>query len=314
MEGVSEKMAKVRHILDLSSEERKQFVNSFDIFMTDCDGVLWNFLSPIPGTGPAINDLEANGKRVVLVSNGSIRPDSSYEAKMKEIGATFRNENLVHPVRPIIQYLKKTNFSGLIYMVGTTLTKKLIRDAGYEVIDGPNGLVEENIVKLVLTVNDEKPVKCVIYEVDMNFNYGQFLRSELYLRQPDCQLIIGATDHVVGITGDFAVPGPGPFVKAIINALPEGKKPVVLGKPGFEMTEILNEQFEVKNPKRVLFTGDSFETDIRFSKVGGYQSLLVLSGGITREKMLANTDPEAIPDYYAVSLADLSTLLHSIQP
>ncbi|GAB0094296.1 4-nitrophenylphosphatase [Sergentomyia squamirostris] len=270
--------------------------------------------SPIPGTGPAINDLEANGKRVVLVSNSSMRPDSSYEEKMKNIGATFRNENLVHPVRSILRYLKKTKFSGLIYMVGTTITKNYVRDAGYEVLDGPNGRVEENFVKLVLEANDKQPVKCVIYEIDMNFSYSKFLRSELYLRDPDCQLLIGATDKFPAISGDLSFAGPGILGQALIDSLPEGKKPVILGKPGFELAELLNEQFEVKNPKRVLFVGDSFETDIRMGKMGGYQSLLVLSGGITRETMLANKDPEAIPDYYADSLADFSTLLRSIQP
>ncbi|GAB0094299.1 4-nitrophenylphosphatase [Sergentomyia squamirostris] len=314
MEGVSEKMAKVRHILDLSSEERKQFANSFDVFMTDCDGVLWNVLSPIPGTGDALNDLEANGKKVILVSNNSMRPDSNYEERVTKIGATFRRENLVHPIHSIIRYLKKTKFTGLIYMIGMSLTKNLVREAGYEVIDGPLGLVDESFLNLAQSVNDKLPVKCVIYEADMNFSFAQFMRSELYLRQPDCQLIVGATDRILGITGEFSIPGPGPFVQAIIDSLPVGKKPIVLGKPGFELTELLKEQFEIKNPKRVLFVGDMFGTDIKIGGVGGYQSLLVLSGGTTREKMLANKDPEAIPDYYADSVADLSTLLRSLQP
>ncbi|XP_055711901.1 uncharacterized protein LOC129806986 [Phlebotomus papatasi] len=310
-EKVRDKLRQVKHILDLSNEEKLLFCKSFDTIMTDCDGVLWSALREIPGIGASINALEASGKRVIYVSNNSTRPAKEYEAKILKMGAKFRYENLVHPMLSIIYYLKKVNFQGLIYVIGTTHTKKLIREAGFKVLDGPNGEVEEDYMKLFRTVHDCEPVKLVIFDNDLNFNYAKFMRADLYLQNPECKLIIGANDFRLPLTQDLDLPGPGPFVDALMASLPPGKKPIVLGKPGEALGEVLKEQFEIKDPKRVLFVGDMITTDIKFSCNVGFQSLLVLSGGTSRDKMLASEDNSAIPDFYADSLADLSTIICS---
>lgn len=277
-------------------------------------GVLWNLFSPIPGIGDALKDLEASGKEIVYVSNNSFRPDSSYKAKITKLGYKFKQENLVHPVHSIVRYFKKINFQGLCYVIGATEITSFLRNAGVKVLDGPNELVEEDLVKLYKRVADKEPVKFVFLEVDFNFGYSKYLRAELYLRDPECQLIIGATDQRLPITPDFDLPGPGYFVDALVAALPPEKKPIILGKPGETLGDILKEQFQVKDPKRVLFVGDMISTDIQFAHNVGFQSLLVLSGGTSREKMLASEDGSAIPDFYANSLADLSTLISSIPP
>ncbi|XP_059617941.1 uncharacterized protein LOC132262631 [Phlebotomus argentipes] len=312
--SIGEKMSQVKPLLKLSSDERKQFLDSFDIMMADCDGVLWNLFSPIPGTGETLNTLDALGKKIIYMSNNSIRTEKNYEDKVTKIGFKFERENLVHPIAAIIRYLKKINFQGLIYMIGTTYTKTLVREAGFRVIDGPNVFVEENFTNLVKNVKDGEPVKFVIMDVDFNFGYPKYLRAELYLRHPECQLIVAATDHRLPVTDNFNLPGPGYFVDALVACLPPGKKPIVLGKPGKKLGEVLRDQFDIKDPKRVLFVGDMINPDIKFARNVGYQSLLVLSGGTSPEEMLANTDESAIPDFCADSLADLSTLIKNAAP
>ncbi|XP_049312390.1 chronophin-like isoform X2 [Bactrocera dorsalis] len=77
---------KVPHILKLSAEEQKEFVNSFDVVMCDCDGVMWMATSPLPRTGEAANALKDDGKRVYFVSNNSERPEEEYVNKFTRIG------------------------------------------------------------------------------------------------------------------------------------------------------------------------------------------------------------------------------------
>ena len=79
-------MQKARHILDLNAEERTNFINSFDIVLSDCDGVVWLVSGAIPRTGEAINLLKAAGKTVKFVSNNSERSDEEYLKKFKTIG------------------------------------------------------------------------------------------------------------------------------------------------------------------------------------------------------------------------------------
>ncbi|GAB0094301.1 4-nitrophenylphosphatase [Sergentomyia squamirostris] len=305
-------MNKVPHILELTEEESFRFLNSFDIIMSDCDGVLWCALCDLPGVGDAINALELSGKKIVFVSNNSTRPMMEYERKFKKLGVELKYENLVHPMLSIIYYLKKMNYQGLSYVIGTTHSKNLLREAGFKVLDGPNGEVDENYAKLFRTIHDCEPVNLVIFDCDLNFNYAKFLRGYLYLQARDCQLIISANDASVPLTHDFHIPGPKPFMDAMLQALPPGKKPIVLGKPGEALGDILKEQYKVQDPKRVLFVGDMLSTDIKFAKMAGFQSLLVLTGGTSRETMLANKDDSLIPDLYADSFADLYRIIRKI--
>uniref|UniRef100_A0A1L8DZF4 Putative pyridoxal phosphate phosphatase n=1 Tax=Nyssomyia neivai TaxID=330878 RepID=A0A1L8DZF4_9DIPT len=310
----AKEMHKVKNLLDLSDEEKRKFLNSFDIMMTDCDGVLWNLFEPIPGTGEALNDIEGFGKKLIYVSNNSVRPDSSYEKKIKDIGATYKPENLVHPIHTIIYYLKKINCQSLIYFIGTSFTTDLLRQAGFNVICGPNDKVEEDFHKLVTLVQDNEPVKYVIMDVDMNFSYPQFLRAELYLRDPECQLILGATDYRLPMYAGFDLSGPGYFMDALRAVMPPGKEPLILGKPGTGLGDILKEKYGVSDPQRVLFVGDMPHPDIKLAYNNGFRSLLVLSGGTSREQMLSNEDSTVIPDFYADSITALSTLIRNLPP
>uniref|UniRef100_A0A1B0C9C4 Putative pyridoxal phosphate phosphatase n=2 Tax=Lutzomyia longipalpis TaxID=7200 RepID=A0A1B0C9C4_LUTLO len=305
-------MSQVRNILDLSMDEKRNFLNSFDFMMTDCDGVLWNLIDPIPGTGAALRDVEAAGKRVIYVSNNSVCPDSVYERKIKSIGATYRQEDLVHPIHTIIYYLKKIKCRDLIYFIGSDHTKNILSSAGFNVICGPTEKFDADFRKLVAAVKDNQPVKYVIWDVDLNYSYPQFLRAELYLRDPKCQLILGATDYRVPIVSGFDLPGPGYLMDALEAALPPGKKPIILGKPGIELGEILMEKYAISDPQRVLFVGDMLHPDIKLATNNGFQSLLVLTGATTRKQMLSSEDSTVIPDFYADSIAAISKLIQSL--
>uniref|UniRef100_A0A7G3AXI2 Putative pyridoxal phosphate phosphatase n=1 Tax=Lutzomyia longipalpis TaxID=7200 RepID=A0A7G3AXI2_LUTLO len=288
------------------------FMNSFDTVMTDCDGVIWFGLGEVPGVGAALNALEECGKRVVYVSNNSTRPTKDYKKKIEKLGAKFQEENLVHPMVAIIDYLNKTNFKGLIYSFATECANNRLREAGYEVLDGPVGKVEENHEKILKSVNDGAPVRLVIAESDLNFNLAKFWRADIYLKHPECDLIVGAYDRRIPVTQDFDIPGQAPIINCLVGSLPAGKRPIILGKPGVDLGEILMSRYNIKDHKRVLFVGDLICTDIKFASNVGFQSLLVLSGGITRERMLANKDTTAIPNYYADSISDFTTLIRSL--
>ncbi|XP_039958629.1 glycerol-3-phosphate phosphatase-like isoform X2 [Bactrocera tryoni] len=100
---------KVPHILKLSAEEQREFVNSFDVVMCDCDGVMWMIAAPLPRTGEAVNALKDDGKRVYFVSNNSERPEEEYVNKFTSIGVKdfqadvkegFRLSNLTKITEP----------------------------------------------------------------------------------------------------------------------------------------------------------------------------------------------------------------------
>uniref|UniRef100_A0A1L8DZA8 Putative pyridoxal phosphate phosphatase n=1 Tax=Nyssomyia neivai TaxID=330878 RepID=A0A1L8DZA8_9DIPT len=309
----SKGMHQVRNLLDFSKDEKQTFLDSFDVMMTDCDGVIWNLLGSIPDTGKALNDVEAAGKKVIYVSNNSVRSDAQYEMKINEIGATYRKENIVHPILSTIWYLKKINFQGLIYFVGTTVAKDRLLAEGFNIVDGPYGAIKEELGELVKAAKDNLPVKCVIVDFDFFYSYPQMLRAELYLRDPECQFIVGCCiEPRFPIMPGFELIGPSFFYKALAETLAPEKKPIIFGKPGEDLGKMLKEKYGVVDPKRVLFVGDLPNSDVKFAKSCGFQSLLVLTGGTSREEMLRYEDNDVVPDFYADSITALSTLIHSL--
>uniref|UniRef100_A0A1L8DZM7 Putative phosphoglycolate/pyridoxal phosphate phosphatase family n=1 Tax=Nyssomyia neivai TaxID=330878 RepID=A0A1L8DZM7_9DIPT len=303
-------MHRVKYLLDLNDEEKKNFLDSFDIMMTDCDGVIWDIFSPIPDTGKALNDVESIGKRVVYVSNNSIRPDSGYETRISGIGAHYRQENIVHPIHSIIHYLRMNKFQGLAYYVGTNHTKNLLIEAGFNIVDGPNGKIDENFGTLTKIVTDGLPVKFVIVDFHFTYTFPQLLRAQIYLRDPECQLIIGVTEKRLPLAKDINLIGPSYFTEALKATMSPEKKPIILGKPGAALGDVVKNKYGVKDPKRVLFVGDLPYSDIIFAKMCGFQSLLVLTGGTSKEDMQNFEDSNIIPDFYTDSIADLSKIIH----
>jgi len=124
---------------------------------------------------------------------------------------------------------------------------------------------------------------------------------------PECMLIEGATDRLLPVAKEVSIVGPGAFASILVEA--SGKQPITLGKPGRELGDLLVEHYQIVQPSRVLMIGDMLAQDVSFGRQCGFQTLLVLSGGCSKEELLAETDPQRIPDYYADSVADVAQML-----
>jgi 4-nitrophenyl phosphatase len=67
------------------------------------------------------------------------------------------------------------------------------------------------------------------------------------------------------------------------------------------MMDVIVESYDLDRSRTVM-VGDRLNTDIMFGKMGGLQSLLVLTGVTSEETAIAS---ETQPDYYLDSLSDL---------
>ncbi|XP_055585599.1 uncharacterized protein LOC129738419 [Uranotaenia lowii] len=298
----------IRHILQLSPIERKQFLDSFDYVMFDCDGVLWTVFESIRGVQHALDALRCAGKTLRYITNNSVRPFASYATQFRSLGIDLRPEDIVHPALSIVRYLKRSHFQGLIYCLATENFKNVLLQAGFDLIDGPTEPMEESFRKIIATVNDKAPVGAVIIDVDFNMNYPKLMRAEFYLkRDPNCLLLAGATDRALHVRPGMNVIGPGDFLDILESAT--GRSAIILGKPGPQLAEQVISIYGIEDPRRVLFVGDMLRQDIAFGARCGFQRMLVLSGGATVEQMLAEGDQECVPDYYADSVADFAKLI-----
>uniref|UniRef100_A0A0A1WFS7 Pyridoxal phosphate phosphatase n=1 Tax=Zeugodacus cucurbitae TaxID=28588 RepID=A0A0A1WFS7_ZEUCU len=300
-----------KHILKLSVNDKREFLNSFDRIFSDVDGVVWTVNEYIPQAAEGFKALADAGKKYSFVTNNGVRSESEYAQRFKEIGIEFNANEFVYPAKSVVQYLNSINFKGLIYVMATDNFKKSLRGAGYEYIFGPLKIIKETYSDLANHIFSNEPVRAVILDVDFNMSSLNLIRAHLFLRHPDCILILGASDKLLPFAKGVDIIGPSSFAKIIAES--SKKRLITLGKPGKDLAELLVKNFCIKDRKRVLMIGDMLEQDIGFGTQCGFQTLLMLSGGCNLEKMLAETNTVNIPDYYADSMGDFIELLKDLK-
>lgn len=127
-------MGKAKHILELSREEKRSFLDSFDLVVSDCDGVIWEFTGPLAGAKEGLEALQKTGnKKWAFASNNSFSTRAVYEDKFRNLGVPFDyTKDLMHPAEATANYLRKQNISGVIYVMASPSFKQVLESAGFE--------------------------------------------------------------------------------------------------------------------------------------------------------------------------------------
>ncbi|KAJ3657399.1 hypothetical protein Zmor_009206 [Zophobas morio] len=300
----------MRDLTTLNVQELEAFFNSFDTVLSDIDGVLWNVLHSIPGATDAISSLKKINKRVILVTNNTIRTTSTLYKELKDAGFDIEENSLVTPALAMVSYLRKHNITDKkIYVIGMTPLKDLLRQAGFEIVDIPAGRIEESIQTLVaLTTVDDEDVGVVIADADVNRNYVKLQKAVTFLQRKDVVFLSGATDEKLSLGKGYILLGPGYFLKILEDMT--GRKAVALAKPSANLNDYVVDEFKIKDLSRVLFVGDSIAEDMGFAASCGYKKLLVLSGLAKKSALEKWEFPEEYkPDFYVDSLKSVHDLI-----
>lgn len=99
-------------------------------------GTVWQLVGKIDGVGEALQRLQRRGKKIVYVTNNSLRSDDEYRSKFQQSGITARVEDVMHPALATVHFLQREAFKGLVYTIGSPVFRQTIADAGFQTIDG----------------------------------------------------------------------------------------------------------------------------------------------------------------------------------
>jgi len=307
-----------REVAQMSDDEVKKWVNSFDTVMTDCDGVLWVGGEAVPGSPDVIQRFRALGKKVFYVTNNSTKHRKEYKIKFDKLGFGGEMDEIIGTAYLAAAYLEDIGFdkSKSVYVVGSTGITQELDDIGVKHNDVG---VEERMVlesagkDFVLKKSDLDDHGAVILGFTHQFSYSHLMVCTELLARPQCLFIAPDSDNIIPVkdtNGQRAlVPGTGAFVAAVETAA--CRKPTILGKPSKYMFEIIKHRHPGVDPKRTLMIGDRANTDILLGKNCGLQTLLVGTGCHSLEdtrKWELSEDAEErrlVADYYSDKLGDL---------
>lgn len=285
------------------------FLDKYDTFMLDCDGVLWrsDHITPVPGISGAVEKLQRLKKRVLFVTNNSIESRMTLQQKFRKYGFDSPLENIFGNGYVAALFLKDIlKIDRKVYLVGGSGLKWELDQVGVESsgfgsdTDKPSCVEQE-----LLRFRFEDNIKAVLVGFDEYVSYNKIFKASSYICDPSCHFI-ATNDVEKGINiGDGRAKRRMPLAGMIVNAIADtaNREPMVVGKPSRIMFDcVLGRHCDI-DLTRTVFVGDRLRTDMKFSKSVGIDSALVLTG--VSEIGDIGENPELAPNYVMNSLADI---------
>lgn len=118
------------NIEDLSKEEFKEWLNSFDTVLCDCDGVLWVYNDVLENSPEVVNTFIDLKKQVFLVTNNSTKTREEFLQKAVNMNYNVKPDNVLSTAYLVAQYLKQLEFNKKVFIVGSSGIAKELEAVG----------------------------------------------------------------------------------------------------------------------------------------------------------------------------------------
>ncbi|TLS28664.1 hypothetical protein PpBr36_00444 [Pyricularia pennisetigena] len=286
-----------------------EFLDKFDTFLLDCDGVLWSGDNVFEGVPETIAMLRAKNKRTVFVTNNSTKSRPEYQKKLASKGIECDVDDIFGSAYSAAIYisriLKPEAPRNKVFVVGERGIEDELRSEGVPFIGGTDpayrrdmtdadwkGLADGSVL--------DPDVGVVLAGLDFHINYLKIAYAYQYLRR-GAAFIASNTDSTLPMSGNF-FPGAGSTMIPIANMI--GRQPLALGKPSQAMMDAVEGKFKLDR-SRTCMIGDRLDTDIKFGIEGKLGGTLAVQTGVNKKEDWEKEDAVARPAFYVDKLSDL---------
>ncbi len=261
-------------------------VDSYDGFLFDAYGVLYDGKGLIEPCVDAWRMLRDKGKKTWILTNGSSRTLFDSAAMYRRLGLSIEPSDIINSASLLQAYFVEKNLIGsAVAVLGTRASSQYVEESGGTPVDplqtdDYSVVVVANQTDFPLLDSLEEVLSTVITRIETN------QPIHLILTNPD--LIYPHATRRFGITaGSLAL-----LLEAALVARlgPDAPKFEKLGKP---YPRIFEEAIKRAGTRRLLMVGDQLETDIRGAQSVGMDSVLVGTGMIRTDVWQPlKTDPK----------------------
>ncbi|GAW11226.1 hypothetical protein ANO14919_005680 [Xylariales sp. No.14919] len=286
-----------------------EFLDRFDVFLFDCDGVLWSGDHLFEGTVGTLELLRSKGKRVVFVTNNSTKSRQDYQKKLTSMGIPSELEEIFASAYSsaiyISRILKLPEPRNKVFVLGESGIEQELRTENVPFIGGTDPSLRRDITPADFAgLADgsmlDPDVGIVLAGLDFHVNYLKLAMAFQYLRRGAVFLATNL-DSTLPMSQAF-FPGAGSISIPLTNMI--GQKPTALGKPSQAMMDAIEGKFRLDRA-RTCMVGDRLDTDIQFGIQGGLGGTLAVLTGVSKKEHWEAEDAAFVPAYYVDKLADL---------
>ncbi|KAI1617962.1 4-nitrophenyl phosphatase [Exophiala viscosa] len=291
-----------------------EFIAKYDVFLFDCDGVLWSGDHLFPGVPETLDLLRSQKKRIVFVTNNSTKSRQDYRKKLESMGIPATVEEVfgssysasIYISRILPQSHPEVKKRNKVFVVGEAGIETELDSEGIPHIGGTDPKYRREVTPedyKLLAKGDpsvlDPDVGVVLFGLDFHFNYLKMCYAYHYIQRGAVFLATNMDSTLPSAGALF--PGAGSISAPLVKML-GGKEPMSFGKPNQAMMDAIEGKFQFDRAKACM-VGDRANTDIKFGlegKLGG--TLAVLTGVSTKEEFL---EGDTRPAFYVDKLSDL---------
>lgn len=251
-------------------------------FLLDMDGVIYRGSKLIPGAKSFIRRLHETDTRFLFLTNNSQRTRRDVAMKLCRMGIEATERDIFTCSMATARFVAQQKPGGSAYVIGEGGLLNALHLNGYSV-------VEENPDYVIVGEGRTMTFEMIEKAVRLVDGGARLIATNL---DPNCPTEAGIR------------PGCGAIAAMIESAT--GKKAFSVGKPSPVMMRAARKQLGLTSEETVM-VGDTMETDILGGVSLSYRTILVMSGGTSREDL---QDFAYSPDLILDSVADIPETLN----
>lgn len=229
-------------------------------YLLDMDGVIYRGAAPIPGAIEFVNHLRASETPFMFITNNSQRTARDVATKLRRLGFKVDESHIFTCAMATAQFLAAQTPGGTAYVIGEGGLLNALHDHGYAIVDKDADYV---------VVGEGRTFSYEMIETAVN-NVMRGSRLIATNPDPNCPTETGLR------------PGCGAITAMIEKAT--GAQAFSVGKPSPIMMRAARKAMGLTAGETVM-VGDTMETDILGGVQMGYETVLVLTGGSSREDL-----------------------------
>ncbi|BFZ56731.1 p-nitrophenyl phosphatase [Savitreella phatthalungensis] len=283
----------------------EDFLSQYDVFLFDCDGVLWHGNDLLPNVTDVLDMLRQRGKRVVFVTNNSTKSRTDYRKKLTSMGIQAELDEIFGSAYASAVYIKrvlKLPEDKEVYVIGEEGIEAELRDEGVRYCGGTDPTERQPMTdEEYRSMRPDPKIGAVLCGLDRHINYKKLSRAFQYLRNPDVHLLMTNIDSTYPTHGTL-FPGAGSVSAPLLFAT--GREGKALGKPNAEMLDAIEAKMQF-DKRRTCFIGDRLNTDIQFAHNAGMGGSLLVLTGVSQESDFRGEAAPIKPKYFMDSLGGL---------
>jgi len=286
-----------------------EFIDRFDVFLFDCDGVLWSGDHLFEGTVETLELLRSKGKQVVFVTNNSTKSRADYLKKLTSMGIPSSVDEIFASAYSSAIYIARIlNLpapKNKVFVLGESGIETELKSENVSFIGGTDPAYRRDI-----TPEDYKGIAdgslldenvgIVLAGLDFHINYLKLAHAYQYLAR-GAKFLATNTDSTLPSNHTF-FPGAGSISIPLVNMT--GTHPISLGKPSQAMMDAIEGKFKFDRQKACM-VGDRLDTDIKFGIEGKLGGTLAVQTGVNKKQDWEAIGAAAVPAYYVDRLSDL---------